>query len=52
MRRHLDIVKRKDLLEHVLQEMEALRHLETRERGRASGSKRGQGERKGGWGIF
>ena len=32
IRRHLDVVKRKDLLEHVLKEMESLRRLEDRER--------------------
>jgi replication fork clamp-binding protein CrfC len=32
IRRHLDVVKRKELLEHVLKEMESLRMLEAREK--------------------
>ncbi|KAF2719777.1 hypothetical protein K431DRAFT_339827 [Polychaeton citri CBS 116435] len=32
VRRHLDVVKRKELLEHVLKEMEGLRQLEAREK--------------------
>ncbi|KAK8241836.1 P-loop containing nucleoside triphosphate hydrolase protein [Phyllosticta capitalensis] len=32
VRRHLDVVRRKELLEHVLKEMESLRQLEAREK--------------------
>ncbi|KAL1304413.1 hypothetical protein AAFC00_003411 [Neodothiora populina] len=66
IRRHLDVVHRKELLEHVLKEMEALRALEAREKRhsnvRSSGgpsSRGGAGEErkransgKGGWGLF
>lgn len=56
IKRHLDIVKRKELLEHVLKEMETLRHLEDRERRSgykstvAKGSSRE--ERGRGWRLF
>lgn len=54
IQRHLDVVKRKDLLEHVLKEMEGLRQLENRERSR--GFRRGAGEEaqtgKRSWGMF
>lgn len=47
IRRHLDVVKRKELLEHVLKEMESLRLLEQREK---RNSTRGtQTEKKRGW---
>jgi len=36
IRRHLDVVKRKDMLEHVLKEMEGLRQLDDRERRQSS----------------
>jgi len=36
VRRHLDVVKRKDMLEHVLKEMEGLRQLDDRERRQSS----------------
>ncbi|KAF2138785.1 uncharacterized protein K452DRAFT_233429 [Aplosporella prunicola CBS 121167] len=57
IRRHLDVVRRKDLLEHVLKEMESLRQLEAREkRGITRPSERGFRERDGqrgrGWGLF
>jgi hypothetical protein len=51
--RHLDVVRRKELLEHVLKEMEGLRQLEGRERTRSSmfeeKEKRANGR---GWGLF
>lgn len=53
IKRHLDVVRRKDLLEHVLKEMEGLRQLEQREkrimgRGRDDRDER----RKKGWSMF
>jgi len=36
IRRHLDVVRRKELLEHVLKEMEGLRQLEAREKRNSS----------------
>lgn len=55
IRRHLDVVKRKEMLELVLKETDNLRMMEGRERRSASGS-RGQGGRgersSSGWGIF
>ena len=51
IRRHLDVVRRKELLEHVLKEMESLRHLEAREKrfSARSGPKEGKGR---GWNMF
>ena len=51
IRRHLDVVKRKELLEHVLQELEALRQLEARERGRNTKVQQPE-KRKGSWRLF
>ncbi|KAF2797543.1 hypothetical protein K505DRAFT_372395 [Melanomma pulvis-pyrius CBS 109.77] len=51
IRRHLDVVRRKDLLEHVLREMDSLRQLEAREK-RYGNKKEGQEKRKGGWSLF
>ena len=50
IRRHLDLVSRKEGLEHVLKEMESLRQLEAREK-RMQG-RQDEGKRKRGWGIF
>lgn len=55
IRRHLDVVRRKELLEHVLKEMEALRQLEAREKRYTSRSTQtGSGEkgRSRGWSLF
>ncbi|KAK4979482.1 mitochondrial dynamin GTPase Msp1 [Elasticomyces elasticus] len=58
VRRHLDVVRRKELLEHVLKEMEALRQLEAREKRSASRGTQtktlgdGDGSRKRRWGLF
>lgn len=53
IKRHLEVVRRKDLLEHVLKEMEGLRQLEQREKRmmgrRDERRERDRGERKG-WG--
>ncbi|TKA76455.1 hypothetical protein B0A55_06106 [Friedmanniomyces simplex] len=56
IRRHLDVVKRKELLEHVLKEMEGLRVLEAREKRSSSRGTQtageGEGRKRKGWGIF
>ncbi|KAF1994352.1 hypothetical protein P154DRAFT_527148 [Amniculicola lignicola CBS 123094] len=49
--RHLDVVRRKELLEHVLKEMEGLRALEQREK-RYTRRDEGKERRKGGWSLF
>jgi dynamin-like GTPase MGM1, mitochondrial len=53
IRQHIDLVRRKELLEHALKEMESLRQLEGRERGgrggRREASERGSAK---GWGFF
>ncbi|KAF2705912.1 hypothetical protein K504DRAFT_439257 [Pleomassaria siparia CBS 279.74] len=51
IRRHLDVVRRKNLLEHVLKEMDSLRQLEAREK-RYSTKKESKDRRKGGWNLF
>ncbi|KAF2742046.1 hypothetical protein M011DRAFT_497748 [Sporormia fimetaria CBS 119925] len=52
IRRHLDVVQRKELLEHVLKEMEGLRQIEAREKRYSARREEGQGRRRGGWGLF
>ncbi|KAF2272682.1 uncharacterized protein EI97DRAFT_461781 [Westerdykella ornata] len=52
IRRHLDVVRRKELLEHVLKEMESLRQLEAREKRYSARLEEGRERRKGGWGLF
>ena len=57
MRRHLDVVRRKELLALVLVQMESLRQLEGREKPRSKpgskGSKKGSSDKeKGKWGLF
>lgn len=58
IRRHLDVVRRKDLLEHVLREIEALMQLEAREKRSAIGGRDGRDARiderrkKKSWGLF
>ncbi|EME47280.1 hypothetical protein DOTSEDRAFT_69275 [Dothistroma septosporum NZE10] len=54
IRRHLDVVKRKELLEHVLKEMESLRQLEAREKRNSSRGTQTEegGRRRKGWGLF
>ncbi|PHH83526.1 hypothetical protein CDD82_7567 [Ophiocordyceps australis] len=52
IRRHLDVIRRKELLELVLGKMESLKHLEGRERvGGARGGADAEKER-GRWGLF
>lgn len=57
IRRHLDVIRRKELLELVLEKMESLRQLEGREKPRSKsgskGSKKGSSDKeKGKWGLF
>jgi hypothetical protein len=52
IRRHLDVVKRKELLEHVLKEMESLRQLEAREKRYGSLRQQGDKEKRGRWSLF
>ena len=57
VRRHLDLVRRKEGLEHVLKEMDGLRQLEAREKrmsGRGTQMQEGVGgvRRRRGWGLF
>lgn len=50
VRGHLEVIRRKELLELVLGKMEGLRDLNVEERGRRKLDK-GK-ERKGGWSLF
>ncbi|KAK7425494.1 mitochondrial dynamin GTPase Msp1 [Neonectria magnoliae] len=53
IRRHLEVIRRKELLELVLGKMESLRQLEGLERDRqAAGSKREAAKERGRWGLF
>jgi len=56
IRRHLDVVRRKELLEHVLKEIEGLRQLEDRERRYAGKSPvaltSARGDERRGWRLF
>lgn len=53
IRHHLEVIRRKELLELVLEKMESLKQLEGRERERiASGLNRDSGKERGRWGLF
>lgn len=53
IRRHLEVIRRKDLLELVLEKMESLRQLEGLERERAAGGRRPVADKeRGRWGLF
>lgn len=56
IKRHLDVVKRKELLEHVLKEMDSLRQLEAREKRNSTRGTQtedsGRQQRGKGWGLF
>ncbi|KAH0547588.1 hypothetical protein FGG08_000313 [Glutinoglossum americanum] len=57
VRRHLDVIRRKEMLELVLEKMEGLRGLDGQAGGSGSGSSRTGGEgknggKKGRWGLF
>ncbi|KAF2216207.1 hypothetical protein CERZMDRAFT_116342 [Cercospora zeae-maydis SCOH1-5] len=49
IRRHLDVVKRKELLEHVLKEMEGLRQLEAREKRNSNRGTQTEEKKRRGW---
>ncbi len=52
VRAHIDLVRRKELLEHVLKEMEGLRQLEGRERSRGGRRETGSDRGSKSWGFF
>ena len=53
IRRHLEVIRRKELLELVLEKMESLRQLDGRERERQNpGLRRESGKQRGRWGLF
>ncbi|KAI5924815.1 P-loop containing nucleoside triphosphate hydrolase protein [Camillea tinctor] len=53
IKRHLEVIKRKELLELVLDKMESLRQLEGREKERSkSGGKKSSEKDRGRWGLF
>ncbi|KAL6911061.1 P-loop containing nucleoside triphosphate hydrolase protein [Trichoderma evansii] len=53
IRRHLDVIRRKELLELVLEKMESLRQLEGRDRDHGTNSRRGAANKeRGRWGLF
>ncbi|CAK7226212.1 mitochondrial dynamin GTPase Msp1 [Sporothrix curviconia] len=57
IRRHLEVIRRKELLELVLEKMESLRQLDGREKSRRgsnlnSGSAKGDKKSGGRWGLF
>ncbi|KAI1824725.1 mitochondrial dynamin GTPase [Xylaria intraflava] len=52
IKRHLEVIKRKELLELVLEKMDSLRQLEGRERDMKRNSKPSGEKERGRWGIF
>ncbi|KND93868.1 Protein msp1, mitochondrial [Tolypocladium ophioglossoides CBS 100239] len=53
IRRHLEVIRRKELLELVLEKMESLKQLEGRDRDRVAGGRRRDSEKgRGRWGLF
>ncbi|KAI1330162.1 dynamin family protein [Xylariaceae sp. FL0255] len=53
IRKHLEVIRRKELLELVLEKMDSLRQLEGRERERTGRNTKSHGEKeRGRWGIF
>ncbi|KJZ75519.1 hypothetical protein HIM_04982 [Hirsutella minnesotensis 3608] len=53
VRRHLEVIRRKEMLELVLEKMESLRQLEGRERERTAARRRREPEKgRGRWGLF
>ncbi|KAK0392180.1 hypothetical protein NLU13_1678 [Sarocladium strictum] len=52
IRRHLEVIRRKELLELVLEKMESLRQLESRERERMGGAPKREEKGRGRWGLF
>lgn len=53
IRRHLEVIRRKELLELVLEKMESLRQLEGREKDRRNpNGRRDNGKQRSRWGLF
>jgi hypothetical protein len=53
IKRHLEVIRRKELLELVLDKMESLKKLDNREREQFGGAARHNGEKqRGRWGLF
>ncbi|KAJ4250637.1 mitochondrial dynamin GTPase Msp1 [Fusarium torreyae] len=52
IRRHLEVIRRKELLELVLEKMESLRQLDGRERERANSGSRRERAKPSRWGLF
>jgi dynamin-like GTPase MGM1, mitochondrial len=54
VKNHLEVIRRKELLELVLDKMQSLKQIEERERERAklSGVKKGAEKDRGRWGLF
>ncbi|ODA77406.1 hypothetical protein RJ55_07035 [Drechmeria coniospora] len=52
IRKHLEVIRRKELLELVLNKMESLRQLDGREREHAAGGRRDKSKDRGRWGLF
>lgn len=52
IRRHLEVIRRKELLELVLEKMESLKQLESRERERLGMPVREQEKGRSRWGLF
>ncbi|OLN95442.1 Protein msp1, mitochondrial [Colletotrichum chlorophyti] len=53
VKRHLEVIRRKELLELVLEKMESLRQLEGRERERLKGGRPSKDDKqRGRWGLF
>ena len=54
IKRHLEVIRRKELLELVLEKMESLRQLEGRDRAKRGGREKRLPEKEGGgrWGLF
>lgn len=52
IRRHLEVIRRKELLELVLEKMESLKQLEGRERDRLQGGSVTKEKERGRWGLF
>ncbi|KAI0885157.1 dynamin family protein [Annulohypoxylon maeteangense] len=52
IKKHLEVIRRKELLELVLEKMESLRQLEGLEKERSRGIKKGGDKERGRWGLF
>ena len=52
IKRHLEVIRRKELLALVLEKMDSLRQLEGRERERATGRRTDGEKARGRWGLF